>query len=547
MKDKSRLTQQWLSIIGLGALVVALFLIASTVLAACAPAPQVSSAASSSEPVAKSAVVVRDPAAVNAGVVQAPASAGPAAPPAAPAPAIKPMKTAPEKGSAGAPFVINTEGLPPNKQVDMVWETAEGSYVTKVGPETVEFYEKQFTEKRINLGKAMTDAQGRLSATLTVPEDYGEVHDLYALVDGQKVAKGGYRIMRNVTVSPLQGPLGTPITIKVTGLGYKAYESTIAVRYDNNFTGIVSAVTTGGTATIQIRAAGSVGKHVIDINHGGKSVPYLNNQQSGTAHIPDWRFEFTVTDDKVLPAPVLDWPDQTRLTSIDHQTIRTTATNTEKVAGLVAAVEPASGPILSKAVVKASGLKSTAEVELLWVTARGNRVSPSGWSLSEDSLGVATPNKDGSFNLPIQIPDDLGGWHMVKLVQGDKVLGETPFFVERSLVGVTPQRVKAGEIFTVQMKGVGWTELDNGVAVTYDNAFIGFACGFNSQGDVTMNLTATGGPGIHLVDLYPMIYQGHGKPPWGYQVPLLSFRQDAPGLNLGYKLPAFRLAIEVIP
>ncbi len=88
--------------------------------------------------------------------------------------------------------------------------------------------------------------------------------------------------------------------------------------------------------------------------------------------------------------------------------------------------------------------------------------------------------------------------------------------------------------------------MDNGVAITYDNAYIGFACGFNSNGDVTINLPATGGPGIHLIDLYPMLYQGHGAPPWGYQVPFLTFAQDFPGLALGYKLPAIRLAVQVV-
>jgi hypothetical protein len=34
---------------------------------------------------------------------------------------------------------------------------------------------------------------------------------------------------------------------------------------------------------------------------------------------------------------------------------------------------------------------------------------------------------------------------------------------------------------------------------------------------------ATGGPGIHLIDLYPMLDQGHGAPPWGCQAPFLSF------------------------
>ena len=169
------------------------------------------------------------------------------------------------------------------------------------------------------------------------------------------------------------------------------------------------------------------------------------------------------------------------------------------------------------------------EVNLIWVTARGNRLSPSGWSLVETPLLKTTTAQDGSLKADIQIPDDLGGWHVVKLVQGEKALAEVPFYVDRSLAGVSPQRVKAGETFTVPVKGIGWTELDNGFAATYDNAHIGYACGFNSNGDVTMTLVATGGPGVHLVDIYPMIFQGHGKPPWSYQIPQLTALQDHPG------------------
>lgn len=460
---------------------------------------------------------------------------------------LKQLKIEPVTGYVGEPFTIRGEGLPPNKEVDFIWVTAEGFYVTKAGPENVEFHEKQFREKRVSLGKVVANAQGEASLALKAPEDYGEVHDIYAEVDGEAVAKGGFRILRNVTISPTEGPIGTPITVKVTGLGWKTYESTVAVRYDNQFTGIGTAVTTNGTAMLQIRAAGRIGKHVIDVNHGAKSVPYLNNQQSGTAHIPDFRVWFTVTDDKALPEAALEWPDPNRLAKLDNNAApRTTTSGVPTASGVSAALEPASGPILSQTTMRATGLTPNAEVELFWVTARGNRVSPSGWSLEENSLLKVTSDRNGTIAATFEIPDDLGGWHVVKLVQTEQVLAEVPFFVERSLMGVTPVRVKAGEVFTVQVKGVGWTELDNGVAVTYDNAFIGFACGFNSRGDVTMNLIATGAPGIHLIDLYPMIYQGHGKPPWGYQVPILSFKEDAPGLGLGYNLPALRLAIEVI-
>ena len=81
--------------------------------------------------------------------------------------------------------------------------------------------------------------------------------------------------------------------------------------------------------------------------------------------------------------------------------------------------------------------------------------------------------------------------------------------------------------------------------MTYDNAFIGYACGFNSNGDVTMPLVATGGPGTHLIDLYPMVYAGQDAKDW-YWAPVLTYADDFPALGLGYRLPAIRIAIEVL-
>jgi hypothetical protein len=69
---------------------------------------------------------------------------------------------------------------------------------------------------------------------------------------------------------------------------------------------------------------------------------------------------------------------------------------------------------------------------------------------------------------------------VVKLAERNHVLVEVPYYVERSLVRVKPKRVKVGEPFITQIKGVGWTELDNSSAVTYDNAAMGYACGFTA-------------------------------------------------------------------
>jgi hypothetical protein len=468
------------------------------------------------------------------------------APTQAPTPESYVILTAePDSGYVGTEFTVTGEGLPPNTEGELIWGTYDGSYDMDVTVENVLFLAKKYDPTRVSMGKVSIDADGKFSIKVTAPEDYGELHDVFVSIDGEDVAKGGFRIKRLITISPESGPIGTPITITATGLGYKPYESIVALRYDNNPTGIVTAITTRGTAVATIRASGKAGKHVLDLNHGARSVPYLNNQQAGTAHIPDFRLWFTITDDTVMPPDSIEWPNDDYLAkSADIETI-TTRTLTDSNIG-DAAFEPVSGPILSSTILKAAGLEANAEVELFWVTARGNRVSATGWSLAEKSLGTFTADGSGNLEATVEVPDDLGGWHVVKIASKEEILAEVPFFVEHSIVGITPRQVKAGDVIEIQVKGIGWTELDNGVAIVYDNSYLGFACGFNSVGDVTVYLVATGEPGVHLVSFYPMIYQGHGEPPWGYQQAILTFAQDAPGLQLGYRLPVLHMAFEIV-
>ncbi len=487
------------------------------------------------------------PAAASVGVPPAP---GPPAPASTPAPdGYKLLKTSPESGLVGTSFTITGDALPANKAVQFVWVTEDGSYNMDVLPDTVKFNERKFVERRVLIppssGSAVVGKEGHLTVAFVAPADYGGIHDIYAVVDGQEVGKAGYLLNRDVTISPSSGPIGTPISINVRGLGWKPWESTMALLWDNKYTGFLAATTTRGNVVGQIRATGPVGKHTMDIGAASAAVPYLNFEQSPVSAFPRYRFEFTVTADKGAPAATLDWPDEIYL--VANPTAKTTVSaDASFAAGVSASLAPNRGPVRSTVNLQATGLPAGTPVELAWVTTVGNRNNPSGWALKELPLGQATTGNDRTLTTSIQVPDDLGGWHALRLRQGGNVLAEAPYFVERSLVAVTPARVKPGADFTVEMKGYGWTELDNGAAVVYDNSYIGYACGFNSQGDITLHMVASMTPGTHLIDIYPMIYQGQGKPPWSYELPILGFRQDAPGLSLGYRLPAYRLAIEVV-
>jgi hypothetical protein len=182
-------------------------------------------------------------------------------------------------------------------------------------------------------------------------------------------------------------------------------------------------------------------------------------------------------------------------------------------------------------------------------TVVGNRVNCTGtcWTMASVPLAAGKAAEDGSWQTSFQVPDGLGGWHVIQVLQADQVKAQIPYFIERSVISV-PRVVKEGHAFQVHLKGVGWTQLDNTVAVTYDNAYMGYACGFNSNGYVRIQLFATGAKGTHLIDLYPLLYTQQPAYPYPQlgMVPLLGFAMDAPGLGAGYDLPAFRLAIKVV-
>ena len=466
---------------------------------------------------------------------------GPIAGPSSPASSLKLLGVDPASGPVGTKFTISGQGLPANREVEIVWATSIVRYVLNPLPDNVEYYGRKFEKVNAVLGKAKTDASGKLSVPLTAPEDYGDVHDIYVVSGGVQLAKGGFQINRQFSIGPSSGPIGTPITIKVTGLGSLPYTSTVAVLYDNHYAGFISGTTTRGSATVQIRAAGPVGVRALEIAPASAGVPYLDIEQSAVAFVGKYRMTFRVTKDNGPVRTQVELPGPAQPT----ESIRTTMTASTAV-GVTADLSPRSGTILSKVQVTAKGLDPSAPVILQWITAVGTRATASGWTLEALPLGQATAAADGSLTTAIRIPDHLGGWHSIRLLQGGKVKVELPYYVLRSFVSITPKKVKAGEVFTIHLKGIGWTELDNTTAVTYDNNYIGYACGFYSRGDITMNMVATGGPGTHLIDLYPTLYKGKATDTWLEHMPILNFKYDAPGLALGYRIPVIRLAIQIV-
>jgi hypothetical protein len=148
-------------------------------------------------------------------------------------------------------------------------------------------------------------------------------------------------------------------------------------------------------------------------------------------------------------------------------------------------------------------------------------------------------------------PDDVGGSHTLTASTDAGASAQAQYTVTPSVDSVSPQIVKPGQRITVHLKGVGYTQTANIYTLVLDNNYLGYACGANSRGDVTIHMFAPGGAGVHFVDLYPAIYEGQIFGPSSaqktnsanvsyFQIPMLNF-VDHPG----ERLPAFHLTFEV--
>jgi hypothetical protein len=457
-------------------------------------------------------------------------SASPAAAPSATASAVQ-LLTLTHEGPAvvGTQVTALAEGLPPGKMAELQWSTVTGGWVIE---DYYHFRGKKYSDASTDLGSFPIDEQGRLEVQFTIPEDYGGVHDVVVVVDGQRVAQNGIEVTQSFEMTPTSGPVGTPIELKVAGLGWRTMESTWVVNWDNNEVGWVSAVGSKGSAVARFRAAGPAGDHVVKMYTGWQGQPYLNYEQSPVAHLPRPEFVFRTTPGRLPMAAAVAEPYQVQPIPEAEVLVDDGAVT----------LTPTQGPVGTRARLRGSGFPAGASLELVWETAVGNRVSGDGFASQANTLTRVEVGGDGRLDVPVSIPDDVGGLHGLVLRQGDQMLARTHFVVETSVVGMTPTSGPVGTPVTIHLKGVGWTEYDNIYIATYDNAYMGYACGFNSQGDVVINFTATGQPGVHLIDLYPGIYQGPATEPQQlYRTPQLTYADDHPG----NKIPALRFAFEV--
>jgi hypothetical protein len=432
------------------------------------------------------------------------------------------MDVAPVHGKIGERFTVTAQELPPNQEFQLIWVTVNGQWKVTES----EYKGREFIPVAYEMARVRSDAQGRLSATFTTPEDFGFAHDIVLQQGDRLMTQVAYSVDMTIDVSPKSGPLGTPITVTVKGIGYRPLFSSWNLLYDNNFTGWFSAVTTHGSATFTIPATGHVGDHILEVLHGEFTFPYRNMQQNPEPDRPRWAIPFTVT----AGPPVLPPPPQLQA----QKSVKRLPPPGELVSA------PHFSGVGEPVKVTTSGLQPGQAYTLNWTRVIGNRMSGQGWEEGSIPVAEARANAQGRIEFAFNTPDDLGGTHGLWIQTGaTRKLGT--HFIKATALPLDVGKGPVGTKFTLHLKGVGWTETANIVHMVYDNSYVGYACAFNSQGDVEIFVQATGAPGWHFIDLYPGIYKGTEVSPNNFRIPQLTYADDHPGEDL----PAFRFAFEV--
>jgi hypothetical protein len=435
------------------------------------------------------------------------------------------LNVTPDHGPVGTPVTVSADRLPTNQDFQLVWRTVKGAWKVD-GPN---YKGREYTPVGYEITKVRSDADGHLSATFVAPEDFGFAHDIVLQQGSRLFTQVAFSIDMTVKVTPESGPVGTPIHFEVKGIGWRALFNSWELLYDNAFTGFMSAVSTQGSASFTIPATGRPGVHIMEILHGEFTFPYRNMQQNPEPDRPRWAIPFTVT----AGAPVLPKPPE--------QQAQTRVRNLPPPGELIAT--PAFSGINQPVSVRGEGFEPGKSYALNWTRVVGNRMVATGWEESSKVIAEGKADASGRVEFRFQVPDDLGGTHGLWVDSGGGKKKTGAFWLATTALPVDIGRGPVGTTFTIHLKGVGWTETANIYHVVYDNSYIGYACGFNSQGDVEIFLKATGEPGWHFIDLYPGIYKGSERRPDNFRIPQLTYAADHPGEDL----PAFHFAFEVTP
>jgi hypothetical protein len=424
----------------------------------------------------------------------------------------------PSQATPGTQIVMKGNGFLENEKVTLLWQTVDGDTVVIGGY----FYGgHRYQNKTLLLTEAAADNSGSFAANIVVPYDYGGYHEIVANGSKGSDAHFTFFTIPQLTISPTTGPAGTKITFTGSGFGWThGLDDAWQVDYDNKYLGYFTSIKSDGNVSFTIHASGEPGLHRITVFTNPYGPTYLNLQEAFTefARLPRFQFDLTVTPGQPAePSSEVTWDVRPNVVSGE---IRPTLTT-----------DPTSGAVGTRVNLSGSGFGAGEDVELTWTSIIGAYISPSGFTNTSIPISSARADSAGQFTAQFQIPYDVGGVHEIRAKGTSGTSANSTFYIARS-VEVSPTSGPPGTKITIHIYGVGWKSWENIVALTYDNAYTGYACALGSQpGNITIFLTAIGSPGLHTIDLYPSIFRGPptinyrsqgGTEPDVYRFPLLT-------------------------
>lgn len=449
------------------------------------------------------------------------------------------LSVEPTHGPVGTPMILSGKELPAHTRLTLVWETydADWSIEQRDGVDWEKFYGVELWDRVETLGEVETDGDGCFQTTLTVPEDYGGMHDIYAVDPaGRRLNKLGFRVDVSAELTPEAGPLGTPIQLTVYGLNVgHPFEGWYQLFYDNRYVGNITAVTTRGTAEIEIPATGHNGPHLLEVKGAPYGQPFIQHGVSPYSHVKQPQLTFEITDG----VPVMPPPAREQLQPERRANRPSEAQNSPLLWTDFAEV-----PARSALRFYGENLPANANLELRWLDVGGDRVTEvepgtfgTGFSEIPRTLATVTTDHDGRFETTV-VPESVqGGAHPVQAWHGDECLAQTYVTLGRRPFPIQPKAGPVGTQIHAEMEGVGWTEHENEVAACYDNAYIGYTCGADLMGKISPEIYATGAPGYHYVEFYPTFrnppdsVEGDAKPIY-FRRPILTWRDHPHGFHV---------------
>ncbi|MGH2346587.1 MAG: hypothetical protein ACRDG4_15285, partial [Chloroflexota bacterium] len=324
-------------------------------------------------------------------------------------------------GTTGQQVRAVGTGLPATTAVRLSWFRGAPSWQVKDGL----FNGIKVGEKPVQIASGITDAQGKVTIPFTVPNDFGYIHNVELATGGKTQARQGFTVIPKLNITPTSGPVGTPITVTFSGVGYSLYESVWHLLYDTSRTGWLSAITTNGTATAVIPATGAVGLHTLQVISGTHPVPYLNQQQAPIYQplIPTvLGASFRVT----AGTPIVPANPAT-------QTLpRTTGTTAIAASGPSLVLSELSGTVGTSLTVRGVDFTPSTMVHLSWSTVVGNRISGNGFASQDRPLADVKADSNGAFTYTMATPDDLGGAHTLTASAGNDATARARYTITPS-------------------------------------------------------------------------------------------------------------------